>query len=338
MKKNILNIVKNFLAPLALFVMMTGVVLTTFVPANAQSASEIIKNVGETTKLPSYSTTGHANASIESEASGITSAIYYAIDFVKYIIGTIAVIMIIISGVRLVTSGKGSEEEAGKQKEQLKYAMIGLIVIIVADQFIKRVFFGEQGEIFSSKSTLQEAAQSGSELIKGIYSVVAYFCGAIAVLMIVIAGFRYATSGGNEDIMEKAKRQITYAVIGLILVGVAEFGVKNIFFPEQGSKVPDVEQGKRLIVNLTNFISGFLTTIAAVMYVYAGYIYVTAFGNEDATGKAKKVIIGATIGLLLAMAAFGIVNTTIKLENQIGPGGKATAGATSGLPTSGSIP
>jgi hypothetical protein len=76
------------------------------------------------------------------------------------------------------------------------------------------------------------------------------------------------------------------------------------------------------------------------MYIYGGYLYVTAFGNEESTGKAKKVFIGATIGLLLAMAAFGIVNTTVKLENQIGPSTGAApvgAGAPSSLPTSGNV-
>ena len=270
----------------------------------------------------------------------LTSAIYYAIDYVKYAIGTLTVATIIITSIRLVTAGQGAEEEAKKQKEHLRIAAIGLIVIMVAEPFVKQVFFGQQGEIYSSQSTLQEAATAGSKQIRGIYELIAYMSGAIAILMIVLAGFRYVTSGGNEDMMGKAKRQIGYAVVGLLLIGIAEFAVKDIIFPAQGAKVSDVEQFKKLVVNLTNFISGFLTTIAAIMYIYAGYIYVTAFGNEDATGKAKKVMVGATIGFFLAMAAFAIVNTTVKLENQIGPptsGSTAGTNAPQGLPTSGNL-
>ena len=333
MKKQLLAIWKNFLAPLTLFAVTTSMLLMVIVPANAQDLSDTIRGIGNTSKLPSYETTGHSNASIESGASGITSAILYVVDFVKYAMGTVAVVTIIISGVKLVTAGgKGMEEESSKAKDHIKFALIGLIVIIVSDQFVKTVFFGEQGEIFGSKSTLQEAATAGSKQIKGIYSVMAYFSGALAVLYIVIAGFRYITSAGNEENMEKAKKQITYAVIGLILIGIAEFAVKDVLFPEQGSKLTDVEKAKKLIINLTNFISGFLSTVAAVMYIYAGYIYVTAAGNEEATGKAKKIMLGATIGLLLAMAAFGIVNTTVKLESQIGTPPAGT-GAPAGLPT-----
>lgn len=349
MKQTLRKIWKNFLAPLALFVCLTGTLLTLVVPANAADApcppnpttpADIIRCTGNQSGLPSYETTSHANAAAQPGANAITSAIFYAEDFAKYIMGAIAVMTIIISGVRLVTAGgKGIEEESKKQKDHLKYAIIGLVIIIVADQFVQQVFFGQSGEIFGSESTLQEAATAGSEQIRGIYEVVAYISGALAILMIVIAGFRYLSSGGNEEKMKKAKDQIIYAAVGLMLIGIAEFAVKDVLFPQQGTQLPDVEKTKLLIINITNFISGFMTTVAAVMYIYGGYIYVTAFGNEEATGKAKKIIIGATVGLLLAMAAFAIVNTTVKLENQLGPATAAGGGnaAPAGLPTIGTV-
>jgi len=340
MKKTLLKICKNFLAPLALFVCLTGTLLTFVVPANAQSPSSVIEQVGTPTGLPGYSTTSHGNAAAQPGASNITSAIYYVIDYAKYIMGTVAVVTIIVSGVKLVTAGgKGIEEESKKQKDHLKYAIIGLVIIIVADQFVQQVFFGQQGEIFSSKSTLQEAATAGATQIRGIYEVVAYISGALAILMIVIAGFKYLSSGGNEENMKKAKNQIIYAGIGLMLIGIAEFAVKDVIFPQQGTQLPDVEKTKLLIISITNFIAGFITTLAAVMYIYGGYIYVTAFGNEEANSKAKKIIIGATIGLVLAMGAFAIVNTTVKLENQLGPstGGAANTSPQPGLATSGNV-
>ena len=43
------------------------------------------------------------------------------------------------------------------------------------------------------------------------------FVGALAVLMIVIAGIMYLTSGGDEGRVEKAKQWLIYAIIGLIV-------------------------------------------------------------------------------------------------------------------------
>jgi lysylphosphatidylglycerol synthetase-like protein (DUF2156 family) len=141
-----------------------------------------------------------------------------------------------------------------------------------------------------------------------------YFIGAIAVLMLVIYGFRMVASQGNDEVLGKSKKAIMWAVAGLMLIGVSEVLVKDIIFPKEGSTLSDVNKGKELIVNVTNFTSSFIATVAIAMYMYAGFMYVTAAGKEDHVNKAKKVFIGATIGLLLAMGAFAIVNSIVKLE------------------------
>jgi hypothetical protein len=45
--------------------------------------------------------------------------------------------------------------------------------------------------------------------------------GAIAVLMVVIGGFRYIRAGGNDTIVAEAKRQISHALVGLIVAASA---------------------------------------------------------------------------------------------------------------------
>ena len=315
--KNLPKFFKEILAPLIFMLGVISIVLTLQSPVFAQSGEGILEVIGKKTQLPSYQTAGHAGASYQQGASNITSAILFALDFLKYVMGSVAIFFIIYSGIRLITAAKQVEDVATKQKEHLKYAIIGLIVIMVSDQFVRKVFFGEQGEVYASKTTLQEAAKSGTELIKGIYNVFEYFAASVAVLMIVISGFRYVSSGGKEEVQQKAKKSITWAVIGLMLIGIAEFAVKDVIFPKQGATLSNIDNAKKLIVNLTNFISGFVATLSVIMYIYGGYLYVTAFGKEDNTGKAKKVFIGATIGLLLSLGAFALVSTTINLKPDI---------------------
>lgn len=42
--------------------------------------------------------------------------------------------------------------------------------------------------------------------------------GLLAVLMLIYGGFRYLTSGGNEESTTKAKNTIIYAIIGIVIV------------------------------------------------------------------------------------------------------------------------
>ena len=45
--------------------------------------------------------------------------------------------------------------------------------------------------------------------------------GALSLLMLVIAGFRYVISGGDKERMATAKRMIIYTTVGLIVSATA---------------------------------------------------------------------------------------------------------------------
>ncbi len=45
-----------------------------------------------------------------------------------------------------------------------------------------------------------------------------YLAGPVAILVIAIAGLRYVTAHGNQNLMDGAKKTLTYAVVGLIVI------------------------------------------------------------------------------------------------------------------------
>src|SRR3990167_4397116 len=47
--------------------------------------------------------------------------------------------------------------------------------------------------------------------------------------------------------------------------------------------------------------------IAVASLVVAGIYYLTAQGNEETVGRAKRITIGAVIGILLIALAYGLV-------------------------------
>ena len=57
--------------------------------------------------------------------------------------------------------------------------------------------------------------------IANIVRIVIGFLGIIVVLIILLGGFKWITSGGNEDKIGEAKKMISAGVIGLVIVLVA---------------------------------------------------------------------------------------------------------------------
>ncbi|MEA3248935.1 MAG: hypothetical protein U9Q03_01085 [Patescibacteria group bacterium] len=56
---------------------------------------------------------------------------------------------------------------------------------------------------------------------------------------------------------------------------------------------------------------GLLGIVLLVLILYGGYLWMTAGGNEEQVGKAKKIITNAVIGLVIIMAAYAIANFVV---------------------------
>ena len=61
-----------------------------------------------------------------------------------------------------------------------------------------------------------------------------------------------------------------------------------------------------MIVTVINTILGLLGIIFLVIIIYAGFLWMTAGGNDDQVGKAKKLIINSIIGIVIIVGAYAI--------------------------------
>ncbi|MEK7544731.1 MAG: hypothetical protein AAB551_01225 [Patescibacteria group bacterium] len=304
---------KKIILQLAFVITLMACSLTFVAQANAQF--NVLNEIGDKVDLPGKTAT-HGSSTGADGAKELTSIIFTVIDVVKYVAGTIAVTMLIIAGFRLVTAGKDIEKISESQKKNIGYSIASLIVIILADVVVKKVFFGETGDFLENASNAQMYAEQGTTIIEGIYGFMTKFIAAVAVLVIVGSGVGIALSFGNEDTAKSHRNRILWALGALVLVGVAEFVVREILFPNKGSSLPSVDNTKVLVVQFTNFISGFIATIAVLMLIYAGYLYVADVGKEENAKKAGTIIASAIIGILISLAAFAIVNSTVKLDRE----------------------
>ncbi len=62
------------------------------------------------------------------------------------------------------------------------------------------------------------------EIVAGIINVILGFLGIIAVVIILLGGFKWMTGGGNEDKITEAKGLLTAGFIGLIII-LASWGL-----------------------------------------------------------------------------------------------------------------
>lgn len=61
-----------------------------------------------------------------------------------------------------------------------------------------------------------------------------------------------------------------------------------------------------IIVTVINTILGLLGIIFLVIIIYAGFLWMTAGGNDDQVGKAKQLMTNSIIGIIIIVGAYAI--------------------------------
>ena len=87
------------------------------------------------------------------------------------------------------------------------------------------------------EGNIQTATGLGNEdpraMAGAVVNIVLGFLGVIAVLIILLGGFKWMTAAGNEDKVSEAKKLIGAGVIGLVIIlmafGIAQFVIASLY-------------------------------------------------------------------------------------------------------------
>ena len=74
----------------------------------------------------------------------------------------------------------------------------------------------------------QGSGPSVEDIVKTVVIILSWIVGVAAVVMIIIGGLRYVTSGGDSNSVNSAKNTVLYAVIGLAVAALAQVIVKFV--------------------------------------------------------------------------------------------------------------
>lgn len=142
------------------------------------------------------------------------------LTFGRYVMGSIAVLYLVLSGAKLITSGD-DEQTVTKAKKNFAASIAGLIIIMIADYLINQVLYkvNKTGTAISGQGVEPGInIGKGLELLGQMTNFVASFAGPVAIIMLVIAALLYVTSFGEESKMTAAKGIVTGTVIALVVI------------------------------------------------------------------------------------------------------------------------
>lgn len=94
-------------------------------------------------------------------------------------------------------------------------------------------------------------------------------------------------------------------VVPVVTFAQGDFGLDRANFDGtlQGSQDDNLYD---LIDKVMNWLFGFLGILAVLVILYGGFKWMTAGGDDDKVGEAKKLIINGIIGLIIILSAYAI--------------------------------
>ncbi len=133
--------------------------------------------------------------------------------------GIAAIVYVTFAGFRFLIS-QGKEEDVSKAKTGLQWTLTGLVVmmlsyVIVAASKTALKWTGTPTNPNELKNpiNINNFTQLYRTVIEGFFGIM----GLVAILMIVVSGYRYITAGGNEEQTHSAKNGLKYAIIGVAI-------------------------------------------------------------------------------------------------------------------------
>lgn len=80
----------------------------------------------------------------------------------------------------------------------------------------------------SSGCTDPAGSPSVNDTIALVVNILSFIVGIAAVIMIIIGGLKYITSSGDSGNITSAKNTILYAIVGLVIVAIAQVIVRFV--------------------------------------------------------------------------------------------------------------
>lgn len=111
-----------------------------------------------------------------------------------------------------------------------KYLAPGFALLLVAALFVDPAF-AQLIDVNDNPAEIRAATEDEGSLRLMILKFVnffLYFLGLIATVFVIYGGFLYITSQGDDSNVEKAKKILTFAAIGILIVLIS-FALINTF-------------------------------------------------------------------------------------------------------------
>lgn len=111
----------------------------------------------------------------------------------------------------------------------------------------------------------------------------------------------YAQDSAYQDIQNQ----------GLIFAGICDS--RNAPCACRDSGVCTLDDVLQVFVNVSTFILGISGSLVLLFFIYGGFIWITAGGNENRIKKGKDILVGTVVGLVIIFGSYAAITILLSV-------------------------
>jgi len=151
-----------------------------------------------------------------------------------------------------------------------------------------------------------------------IIEILLTLAGILAVVYVIVGGFKYVTSQAEPEKLTSAKNTIVNALVGVVIAIVASQVIAFVAAKLSsgsaslnGISLPNANTSSSGFMAILNYLFLLLGSISFLVVTYGGILLSTSHGESQKISKARNTILFALVGLGISIFAALIVNFVI---------------------------
>lgn len=206
----------------------------------------------------------------------------------------------------------------GKQRQPQRFSLF-LMFLLMLSAIVLLSFASSShaisGPEYPNPLTVNSFTQWFSNLLVQIQGIV----GWLAVIMIVIGGMIYLTSGGRATQITLAKTIITFALVGFAIAVAAPSLLREIRdiaaggVGGGGGLITNATPIVDIVTNVMNFALTMIGILATIGFTISGIMYISAGGDSLRAQTAKRMLLYSVIAIAITGASLIILKQVLQL-------------------------
>ncbi|AHB40965.1 hypothetical protein P148_SR1C00001G0155 [candidate division SR1 bacterium RAAC1_SR1_1] len=204
-------------------------------------------------------------------------------DMLRVITFALIFVFIVVAGMKFIMNGT-SGDEAKKGAMSLVYIAYGAFLVFGAIWILGYVLNIEN---VKGSTDLVNSVQNNLFLqILSFFKVLAFF---LAIIMMVVSGFKMMAAMDKEDKVKAGKQGAINVIVALVFIKIVDY----IFYIAQASDF--AQKASTLVLDVAKILGWILGISFVLGLFYAGYQMFLSGGDEKAIKKTQSILINIVI-------------------------------------------